>query len=62
MILMLYVISDSNRTRSGKKIRCSCKHFTDPRLIRAAYEIARGLEMNPKLTETEYGFRLVVEA
>lgn len=61
MILLVYAIRDCDKNKSGKRIKCIVKNFTDVRKVRCLVDVCQLARMKPKLTETEYGFRMVVE-
>lgn len=61
MILLVYAVKDSDKNKSGKRIKCIAKNYTDVRKVRCLADVCQLARMNPKLTETDYGFRMVVE-
>lgn len=61
MILLVYAISNCDKNKSGKRIKCIARNYTDVRKVRCLADVCQLARMNPKLTETEYGFRMVVE-
>ena len=53
MILLVYAVKDSDKNKSGKRIKCIAKNYTDVRKVRCLADVCQLARMNPKLTETD---------